>query len=172
MPTTPLRAYPYPSLASAPDVPADITALATALDTDVGAFSTAWTAYVPTWTATSGVPAVGTGAGSMTGVRTLMGKTCRGRIRIILGTGFSTGTGTWTFTLPVTAAHPSGRHLGGWTFVDTSAADRYVGAVITASSTTIQCVYGNGPITGVGFGIPFTLAAADVLDISFAYETV
>jgi len=35
MPTTPNRSYPYPALANVPDVPADIEALATALDDDV-----------------------------------------------------------------------------------------------------------------------------------------
>jgi hypothetical protein len=170
MPTTPIRAYAYPSLSSAPDVPADIGALATALDTDIGAFSVAWASYTPTWTATTGTPAVGAG-GSLTGVRTIIGKTCHGRVRLLLGTGPTSGTGVWTFGIPVTAQFGAGIPIGVWTYADVSAGARYNGTLVTASTLTCQPVYGDTTSVGLGLNVPVAHAVGDNLVFTFTYET-
>lgn len=170
MPTTPLRAYPYPSLAAAPDVPADMSALGLALDADLGPIYTAWTAYTPVWTSTT-TPALGTG-GSLTGVRALIGKTVHGRISWLAGgAGYgSGGTGGWSFTLPVQAKHSAGVVVGAWTYVDDSTGVRYLGYAVTATSTTLQCCIGTGPIQVIDSDDPVTHAVGDTLQISFTYE--
>jgi hypothetical protein len=171
VPTTPLRAYPYPSLSAAPDVPADLSALALAADADMGPIYTAWTAYTPTWTNTSGTPAIGTG-GSVSGVRALIGKTVHGRIRWVAGsTGYgSGGTGQWSFGLPVTAAHSAGIVIGAWTYVKVATGVRYLGHVVSASTSSMQCIVGTGPITVMSHDDPTTHGAGDTLEIAFTYE--
>lgn len=99
MGTTTNRSYPYPASTAAPDVPADIQALATAVDTDVNAVFGAWTAYTPTWNASTN-PTLGNG--TIVGRYRRTGKTLDFAFELTIGSTTNTGVGTWLFPFPVT----------------------------------------------------------------------
>lgn len=58
----------------------------------------AWAAYTPSWTASTTSPTLGTS--TVTGRYRKMGKTVDVHISITIGTGFSAGSGNYTFGLP------------------------------------------------------------------------
>jgi hypothetical protein len=172
---------------NAPDVPADLGALALAVDTDMAAQvarlvvleapGAAWTVYTPVWTATGGTPAVGSG-GAIVGYYRADGKTIDVKIGWLAGsTGYSSSSGSWSFGLPAglnarqpaTIANPT---LGGWTAVsNTSGVVRYVGQVFLASSTTVQNIVGAGPITVMQVNNPSNpWTTGDTVQMQFRYE--
>lgn len=142
-----------------------------------------WTTYTPTWTATSGTPAVGTG-GSLTGDYFQVGKLVVFRMNLVLGTtGMSTGTGTWAFGLPVAhIAAPSGigqhgLNLGG--YFEDSGVRAYAqpgGRLKTSSTTAFEITYSLDSATNPGSGstvgatAPFTWGSADYLSVYGSYQ--
>ena len=63
---------------------------------------TSWQSYTPEWTTDSTQPTLGNG--SLTGAYKVIGKTCFVRVRLYWGTTTNSGTGTFYFSLPVTAS--------------------------------------------------------------------
>lgn len=143
----------------------------------------AWSSYTPTWSATSGTPAVGTG-GSLTGSYQQLDKTVHFELHLVLGTtGMSTGTGTWSFSLPVAAAAaPSGVGqkgfvLGGY-YEDfgTRAYASPGGRLKTSSTTAFELTYSldsstnPGSSNTIGATAPFTWGSSDYLSIFGSYK--
>lgn len=65
-----------------------------------------WTAYTPSWTATTTNPSIGNG--SIAGRYQLVGKTCIAKFEVVAGTTTNFGSGSWSFSLPFTVASPGG----------------------------------------------------------------
>lgn len=65
------------------------------------AANTAWTSFTPTWTGASANPSLGNG--TLAGAYQQIGKTVKFRIRLVIGSTTSLGTGGWRFSFPVTA---------------------------------------------------------------------
>lgn len=140
-----------------------------------------WSSYTPTWTATSGTPAVGTG-GSLTGSYVQLGKAVFFRLNLVLGsTGLSTGSGTWQFSLP--AAHvapPSGVGNHGLLvngYYEDLATRAYgpILARLAASSTTLfevlhWQVSSNATASLLAFNDPFTWGTGDYLSLYGTYQ--
>lgn len=64
--------------------------------------NTAWQSYTPEWTTDGTQPTLGNG--SLTGAYKVIGKICFVRVRLYWGTTTNSGTGTFYFSLPVTAS--------------------------------------------------------------------
>ena len=63
----------------------------------------AWTSYVPVWTASGSNPVIGNG--TIEGWYKIIGKTCFVRGNIAMGSSTTFGTGEWYVSMPVTAVH-------------------------------------------------------------------
>lgn len=187
MATTPNRAYPLYDYSYANDIVAIEGALATAVDLDVQALYTAktsneaaWATYTSTWGATSGTPTVGSGGGA---VKVTTWHKADALVGVKLGmkfgtSGISTGTGSWTFTLPVTAKVTAGQEripIGRWAAYDDSADKGYGGDVYLSGTTGFKLVMFDatqGPLLKElqnNYPVP-AWAPADLITAQFFYE--
>ena len=157
MPTTPVLALPYPALSAAPNVPADVQALADRLEAVLG---TAWTVYSPALTASVTNPGLGTG-NTANGRYKKVGLTVHFDAAIRFGTGMAAGAGTYFVSLPVPAAASwdigggNGRDLGSGSITDDSAGINTLVGVRFSSATTVQM-----PVSGGGYVNSATIAWA------------
>ena len=128
-----------------------------------------WTAYTPTWAATTN-PAIGNGQISCAYM--LAGKLCAFRFQIAMGTTTTYGTGGWTINLPfiptTTVTFPC-------ELTDTGVGN-YAGRGLTSGSSTTLSILTRPTVAGaadrqVTSAVPFTWGTGDVLSISGVYET-
>jgi len=142
----------------------------------------AWSSYTPVWTATSGTTNVGS-TGSLAGAYQQLDKTVLFKLTLVLaGSGISTGTGSWAFTLPVAhASVPSGipNHgimLGGYYEDFGNRAYNSPGGRLAGSTSTFEMTYNlNSTSFPAGASIigatsPFTWGASDNLSIYGMYQ--
>ena len=122
----------------------------------------AWTTYTPTWAASGTAPAIGNGF--IGGWYKRIGQVVHFRIRVNPGTTTTFGTGTWSFTVPVTAYElgPCGSHA----ILDLGV-NWYHGSALLDSTTTVSL----GLDTGfAGQGTPATLGSGDGIYVAGTYE--
>lgn len=140
------------------------------------ALVSAWASYTPVWTASSVNPAIGNG--TISGLYKQIGKLVHVEIGLLAGSTTTYGTGQWQFSLPQTADYPGGafaenRDNGGYQAFDSSAALRYVGHNVLASSgSNLVCLTQNAPtaIGTIAAATPFTWATNDRLTINATYR--
>lgn len=123
-----------------------------------------WTAYTPTWASAGTQPAIGNG--TIAGSYTLVGKTCHFIVTLTAGSTTTFGTGTWTFSLPVTAV--SGTPVLGGCYLSDSGSP-YPGVTRQASTTEAWAVTA---LPG-GFAdatTPFAWGSGDTLRLQGTYE--
>ena len=123
-----------------------------------------WVSYTPT------IGGFSLGTGSTTdGKYTRRGKTATFKVLTKMGTS-PTAAGSWTTTLPVTAAEAGERYSLTAFLVD--AGSNYYGAVPLYSGTTSVTVYGIGTNGGaIGLNtLGFTWAVNDVVSVNGTYE--
>lgn len=169
--TTSLFGLPYPLGTEAPNGPAQIKALADALEALLSPLSSAWTAYTPTWTGSTTNPVINNG--TIDGKYAKFGHLVFFRIVITMGTTTTYGSGAWSLTFPVAPA-AAGRPLFAGMARDTSASFLYWAALDFTSGSTgvvvaLPTTAGNA-LSGVTSAVPFTWASTDVLTISGSYE--
>lgn len=129
--------------------------------------SDAWTAYTPAWTSTGTAPALGNA--TVDAAYQQFGKTVRFRIFITLGSTSTVGTGSYRFSLPVTAKMGARHPLGPVVIYDSSTTtedDDY--RAVLNSTTTLKMVKGNS--TAVSQTNPWTWATSDEFHIQGEYE--
>lgn len=144
----------------------------------------AWSSYTPVWTATSGTTNVGS-TGSLAGAYQQLDKTVFFKLTLVLaGSGISTGTGSWAFTLPVAhASVPSGipNHgimLGGYYEDFGNRAYNSPGGRLASSTSTFEMTYNTNNTSFpsaadiIGATKPFTWGASDNLSIYGMYQSV
>lgn len=125
----------------------------------------AWTSYTPTWSSSGTSPAIGNGSFSRS--KYLQdGKIVRFQIGVVPGSTTTFGTGTYTFSLPVTAATapPSGAFavkalIGG---VD------YAGTATQTTKDAVVVYFGSTLMTATA---PGTFANGDWIIINGEYES-
>lgn len=130
--------------------------------------------YTPVW-GNSGTANTTTGS-TITGSYIQMGKLVFFKLKLTWGGGTAAGSGTWTFTLPVTADSDGAPSNMVTTMVDSSASAQYRGITATLSTSAFG-VYlfgttgGNaaGAIAAVSGTVPFTWATGDSLSVSGWY---
>lgn len=137
------------------------------------AIGDAWTAYTPTWTATTTDPVIGNG--TINGKYMAAGKLIHARIVIVAGstTTFGTGGG-YRFGLPV-ATHAD---ITSWTPIgqailqDVSASARYAYTVMGVTSGAQVAAVIDDAGAQIGETTPFTFANTDVIRLDVCYEAV
>lgn len=136
----------------------------------------AWDPYTPVW-GNSGT-ANNLGNGSIVGAYFQVGKMVHWRVVLTWGSTTASGSGNWTFTLPVTS-DAYGEYGGTAMMVDSSAGLHYPGSVVPQSTTVVALNYRavNAAAAGVtpvyhiqvNATAPFTWATSDGVDVRGHY---
>ena len=134
-----------------------------------------WVTYTPAWTSTGTAPAIGNG--TIVGASITTGpKTIDFRILITMGSTTTYGTGSYRFSLPVTAATlgtGSGMNIAGH-LTDTGTAVWGVQSCRFVTTSTIELLAptatADARLAVVAQTVPFTWANTDILFISGRYE--
>ena len=126
----------------------------------------AWTAYTPTWGGNTTNPAIGNG--TITGSYCQIGKTVFGRVKIVVGSTTTFGSGAYFLSLPVTAASTD-QSAGQGILADNSASTRYTVVLTPSSTTNVWIRYGANALDTTS-AAPMTWATNDNLVVSFTYE--
>lgn len=179
---TPIYGIRYQLLADAPngaalgengfddveDQLARIDALILALS-GISVMTTAWTDFVPGWSASSVNPTIGNG--SIAGRYKSVGKTCWWYWVIGFGSTTNPGSGVYSFGLPPVgnaASSASGASMG---FRDNSAAQHTTGFATWGAGGAVMDGRANGG-NQVGNTVPYTWASTDFIRCWGAFEFV
>lgn len=118
----------------------------------------------PTWTGSGGNPDIGNGTLNARYIQ--FGKLVWIDLHIVFGSTTSAGTGSWSFSLPVTAANANGQSMSCVLF---DSGTNYRTGVGFLSSTTILRGMIDSASDYVGAGVPITWASGDEIRISGWY---
>jgi len=134
------------------------------------AIGDAWTAYTPAWTTTGTAPVLGNG--TITGFYMSAGKLTQYKIRLTMGSTTTYGTGSFTFSLPVSGSVASYDPMGSAVLHDASAGARYLCIPWVVSGTTIRLLdqAQTGASPEVAQTSPITFATSDEIHIGGWYE--
>lgn len=134
--------------------------------------SSSWSSYTPAWTTDGGTqPALGDGA--LTGYYKQIGKTVFVRVKLNCGASTTFGTGTFQFSLPVSASSPDGIQFP-CSILDNSV-NWYTGTVngtYTGATNKSAILINTSPATTVSSTAPFTWGNLDSLQFNGSYESV
>lgn len=122
-----------------------------------------WTAYTPVWTASTTNPTLGNG--TLTGAYMQAGKLVIWRLKLTFGSTTTVGSGTWSFTLPATAASTTEASGSGLARDDSAVA--YTPLVVRAAGGVFDLV---GPSSRVNNASPYVWATLDTITASGVYE--
>lgn len=126
-----------------------------------------WTSYTPTWTGATTNPVLGNG--TLDGGYRAIGKTIAIRIRLVIGSTTTLGSGLWSFSLPSGLAPAAVQTLGGFAS-NSSGSSRYaLGAYLTAGAGVFRIAAADGT-SGVSGTSPFAWANGDQLVLNGVYE--
>lgn len=123
----------------------------------------AWQSWTPTWTGATTNPVLGNG--TLTATYLQIGKTVSWRLSLKIGSTTTTGSGLWSFSLPVNAHAamlPSsglGSGIGTW-YGENPGTVGYGGSVVLATASTMAMSYTNNTSTGAQAQIRNNLPAA------------
>lgn len=127
--------------------------------------TTSWTSYTPTWTASTTNPTPGNMVA--TGSYQQIGRTVNFVFKIVLGTVFNQGLGSYSFSLPVPPAANSIDALAAFDYFDSSGGRHYVG--VGNIATNISRVRLEGGVT-FGANLPVVMGIGDQWACSGSYE--
>lgn len=123
-----------------------------------------WTSYTPTWTATTTNPTIGNG--TLHGFYVAAGKLILGRFVLIFGSTTTVGSGSYRFTLPVTALDPGQiLPIGTVDTQDSSTGDHTTLYALMLTTTTFSI---NSPV--VKHNSPYAWGTGDHISGTFYYE--
>ena len=131
--------------------------------------SPVYASYTPTWASSGTAPVIGNGVFVAQWLQ--IGKLVHFFGTVTFGSSSTFGSGTYTFTLPVTASvlNPA----GGVFLFDSSASNYALATAFLTSSTAFQITYGAtylGALTHVGASAPWTWATSDQIGWNLTYE--
>ena len=142
--------------------------LNTHLRDNLKAIGDPWTAYTPTWTATTTNPAIGNG--TIVGSYSEVGKWIRFRLKVTMGSTTTYGSGAYLFSLPVAplaSLSSDAFNVQGVVF-DTSATARAFRSGYLGGASALALADQAGAV--VNATVPFTLANGDSISITGSYE--
>lgn len=140
------------------------TALTSVLARADGSFTT----YVPTWTGSVTNPVIGNG--TLTGSYVTFGKLVIGRILIVFGSTTTIGSGTYSFTLPLTSSVSTLSTIGS-VYMLNSGTKEWGGIARIDTATTLRIINSEAGAL-VASNSPFTWAVSDILSVEFTYESI
>jgi hypothetical protein len=164
--------YPNPTLAAGSVDAAAIDGTdATAILADLGI--AVWANYVPALTATTTNPTLGV-ASSITGRYCVIGKFVWATVQITFGSsGVNAGSGTYEISVPVNIGAEMDDvvlTIGTALCID-SGTNRKVGAVRTGVGVGVIRIQSDAQTGNVSNSVPWTWAANDEIELTFAYES-
>lgn len=167
MPSTPNLALPYPALSDVPDVPYWLQQITQAVD----ALGAAWTAYTPTWTAST-PPVIGNG--SIDAAYLLIGKLAFFRCKITMGSTTTFGSGQWNIGMPYPPKTDKIRFADSQAY-DSSANAYYPAAAMWNNPGSLSVLWtpgttAGGPDRAINATTPFTWAQSDQMIVRGLYE--
>lgn len=131
-----------------------------------------FTAYTPTWTSSGTAPAIGNG--TIVGRYARVGKSVIGTVTFVAGSTTTFGTGSYRFSLPISAAGSAGVLIGNCNGFDASATASSLAVARIQASGAMEFIYPaawpTGTFTTVGETSPWTWADGDSIQVNFAYE--
>ena len=127
---------------------------------------TTLTSFTPTWGNTGTANTLGNG--TLSGGYITANDLVFFQILLAWGSTTASGSGNWTFTVPITSTS-FGAHLAEVLYFDSSASANYRGVGINVSTTVIQPVTNASPVAAITSTSPFTWAQSDSLSISGFY---
>jgi hypothetical protein len=127
----------------------------------------AMTSYTPTWASSGTAPAIGNGA--IVGAYTQIQKTVFFRIKLTAGSSTTYGTGSYTFTLPVSPVSGVKWRFDGYLF-DSGSSAHYKIHGMANGSTTMNLWTDASPVGSVGPTAPVTLATGDTIELQGWFE--
>lgn len=139
-----------------------------AIQTQIGTKVTTptWTSYTPSWTATGGSVAVGSGSGALAGAYIKQGELCHVRINCNMGTTPTVaGTTLWKWALPFAC---DGDLTGTAMFYDADGSLSMGFAQRTNGGSTVYAM--TDASAYVGASAPFTWANNDYITITATYR--
>lgn len=134
------------------------------------AIGDAWSTWTPTWAATTTNPTLGNG--TLDAAHITAGKLFIFQIDLTIGSTTNPGSGTYSFTLPVTPASGGRLTFYGSAF-DTSAANTYpIAGIYTGGVLSLRQFPGTagGAFATLTHASPFAWATGDVLSIGGTLE--
>lgn len=133
---------------------------------------TAWTSYTPQWTAPITNPALNNG--TITGAYKLIGKTCFVRVRLVIGSTTTLGSGQWYFSLPFSASVASGIQFpcsmldNGNAWYQGTVNGEYGG--FTDKTAIIGQSSGSNSSQGIEANFPIAWGTSDTIQFNGSYE--
>jgi hypothetical protein len=127
-----------------------------------------WTSYTPTWTGATTNPTIGNGTLDGAYTRFGDGKTVCVRIRLVIGSTTTLGSGLWAFALPTGLAPAQIQTLAGFATNSAGTARYALGAYLTAGTGVFR-IAANGS-SGISGTAPFAWANGDQLALGGVYE--
>lgn len=129
------------------------------------AISDPWTAYTPTWTASSVNPTLGNG--TLVGSYVKAGRLVIGDIRLTIGSTTTVGTGSYSFGLPFAQTNTH-KNIGDAEILDLSIPTPYMRHVFANGAQTVALVVEAGT-PQAGAASPVVPAAGDIYAIQYLY---
>jgi hypothetical protein len=131
----------------------------------------AWTAYTPSWTASTTNPVLNDG--TVTGRYMKIGRIVIGEVTLTCGSSTTYGSGAWSFSLPATAASSGFSGLGSarMTSTDTWHGQVSIGSGASTFQVTFPTSSTNTRSANASQGTPATLASGNVIRAFFMYES-
>ncbi len=134
------------------------------------AIGDAWTSYTPTWTSTGTAPALGNG--TITGSYVLAGKLVHFRVKLLMGSTTTYGTGSYLLSPPANAAGAAYDATGSVIIHDASAGGRYLGITWLSDNAHFRLLHqaAAGLSQDVTNTSPMTFATSDEIHVAGTYE--
>ena len=129
-----------------------------------------WASYTPTWTGATTNPTLGNGTLDGAWTRFGDGKLIAVRLRLVIGSTTTLGSGLWSLSLPSGLTPSAVQSLSGF-ISNQSGSDRYaVGAYLTASAGVFRVAAADGT-SGASNSSPLAWTTGDQLVLTGVYET-
>lgn len=125
--------------------------------------------FTPSWTSSGTAPSVGNG--TLAGRQQQSGKLLRVEINLTFGSTTSSGTGEWSFSIPVAAASRTVQQAVGTAWAFDSGNNYYIG-VVTLTTTGVLKVFPASP-AGASWqsSVPFAFGNGDQVSLTALVET-
>lgn len=131
------------------------------------AIGDSWASYTPQWIGATTNPVIGNG--TLAGNYMQAGKLVHFRIRVVMGTTTTYGSGAWTFGLPVAAVIGTDSAIDCSVFLrDISVGTRALRTAYMNTTTLIAPCDSAGAL--VNSGAPWAWATGDIVSIAGTYE--
>lgn len=149
-----------------------VEASLTGTQSKVAAIEAPWVAYTPTFTAFTTNPTIGTTNSQLSGSYKIVGKTCLGQARMVMGTGATPGSGNYYIGCPPAAPPKTSGAAAGGGWIQNETTDDNWTVATAISGAFLYMVFDAAATEIVASNNPFVWKAGDYLYIHWLYEII